>query len=258
MTEDPQDGRSLVLVTGVGRRLGIGAAVAIRLAAEGWDVATTCLRSYDARMPWGADDEGRLAVLNEVRSVGAWGAEFPADLEVVDEIPALFDAIESASGRTPTALVMCHAESVDSDLLDTRIESFDRHYAVNVRASWLLIREFALRFPSSGGAGRIIAMTSDHTVGNLPYGSTKGALDRLVTAASQELAGRRITANLINPGPTDTGWMSQALKGEVEAATPLRRLGQPKDAANLVAFLCSTDGEWINGQLLSSDGGLAR
>jgi len=258
MTEELEGARPLVLVTGVGRRVGIGAAVAVRLAAEGWDVATTFWRSYDARMPWGTDNEGRLAVLSDVRSAGAWGAEFPADLEVVEEIPALFDAIESASGRSPTALVMCHAESVDSGLLDTTVESFDKHYAVNVRASWLLVREFVLRFPRSGVAGRIIAMTSDHTVGNLPYGSTKGALDRLIAAAAQELSGRRITANLINPGPTDTGWMSQALKDEVEAATPLRRLGRPTDAANLVAFLCSTDGEWINGQLLNSDGGFAR
>lgn len=154
--------------------------------------------------------------------------------------------------------MLCHCESVDSSLLDTTIESFDRHYAVNVRATWLLIREFALRYPPEALTGRVVAMTSDHTVGNVPYGSTKGALDRVVTAAAVELSHLGVTANVINPGPTDTGWMPEALKDPIRAATPGRRLGVPSDAANLVSFLCSTQGAWINGQVLMSDGGLIR
>lgn len=69
---------------------------------------------------------------------------------------------------------MSHAESVDSGLLDTTIESFDRHFAVNARATWLLIREYGRRFQGAPGTGRIISLTSDHTVGNLPYGASKG------------------------------------------------------------------------------------
>jgi 3-oxoacyl-[acyl-carrier protein] reductase len=99
-------------------------------------------------------------------------------------------------------------------------------------------------------------MTSDHVVGNLPYGATKGALDRVVIGAARELAGLRVSANVVNPGPIDTGWMDEELRARVVAATPLARGGTPRDAAALVAFLCSAEGGWVNGQLLCSDGGL--
>lgn len=97
------------------------------------------------------------------------------------------------------ALVMCHCESVDSGLLDTTTESFDRHFAVNARASWLLIREFGRRFRGPHGTGRIISLTSDATVGNLPYGASKAALDRITLAAAHELAHLGVTANAIHP-----------------------------------------------------------
>jgi 3-oxoacyl-[acyl-carrier protein] reductase len=155
-----------------------------------------------------------------------------------------------------SALVMCHCESVDSALLDTTVDSFDRHYAVNVRATWLLIRDFAERLPAVDGTGRVIAMTSDHTVGNLPYGASKGAMDRVVLAAARELAHLRITANVINPGPVDTGWIDDELRATIVAQSPFGRVGQPADTAALVSFLCSTEGGWVNGQLLHSDGGL--
>jgi 3-oxoacyl-[acyl-carrier protein] reductase len=89
----------------------------------------------------------------------------------------------------------------------------------------------------------------------LPYGATKGALDRITLAAAAELAHLGITANVINPGATGTGWMTPELKAEVRNITPLDRIGQPADVANLVSFLTSAEGGWINGQLLYSDGG---
>lgn len=152
---------------------------------------------------------------------------------------------------------MCHCESSDSGLLDTTVESFDRHFAVNARATWLLIREYARRFRNVHGDGRIIALTSDHTVGNLPYGASKGALDRITLAAAHELGHLGISANVINPGPIDTGWMTDPIRDSGIRRTPLGRLGTPHDTANLVDFLCSPRGQWINGQLLFSNGGLA-
>ena len=153
-------------------------------------------------------------------------------------------------------LMLGHCESVDSGLMDTTVESFDRHFAVNTRAGWLLIREYASQFGGAPGSGRIVALTSDATVGNVPYGASKGALDRIVIAAAKELSGLGITANCVDPGPTDNGWMTEQQKTELTTSIPLGRLGEPRDAANLIAFLCSQDGGWINGQVIQSDGGL--
>ena len=137
------------------------------------------------------------------------------------------------------------------------MESFDRHYAVNVRATWLLLKEYAERFPTDRtGQGRVVALTSDHVVHNLPYGATKGALDRIVLAAARELRHLRLTANVVNPGPVDTGWMDDDLRQRILDETPLGRGGTPRDTAALVSFLLSPEGGWINGQLLCSDGGL--
>ena len=183
---------------------------------------------------------------------GAASVAIEADLAVVAEPARMLDAAERALGSV-TALVMCHCESVDSGLLDTTVESFDRHFAVNARAAWLLIREFGLRFRGAYGSGRIISLTSDHTVRNLPYGASKGALDRITLAAAHEFASLGVTANVINPGPVDTGWMPDKVRAACTAQTPLGRLGTP----HLVGFLCSLQGGWINGQLLYSNGGFA-
>jgi 3-oxoacyl-[acyl-carrier protein] reductase len=156
-------------------------------------------------------------------------------------------------------LVMSHAESVDGSILTTTIESWDRHFAVNARATWLLIKEFAeqLDAPAAAGevAGHIVALTSDHSVHNLPYGASKGALDRIVTAAAVELGDRGVRANVINPGPIDTGWMDDRTRQWAVEATPAGRLGTPDDTAHLVRFLLSPEGSWINGQILHSNGG---
>lgn len=126
---------------------------------------------------------------------------------------------------------------------------------MNVRGSWQLISEFARQAPKSGG--RIVALTSDHTVDNLPYGASKGALDRIIVAAARELAHLKVTANVVNPGPIDTGWMDEDTREELLRRQPSGRLGTPEDSANLIAFLLSPAGSWINGQILKSDGGFS-
>ncbi len=249
-------GRPLALVTGVGRTVGIGAGIARRLAESGWDIAFTYWTAYDERMAWGAQDGAAGVIADELTGHGAAALPIEADLADPGAAARIFDAVQ-ARGRDVTALVMCHCESVDSGLLDTTVESFDRHFAVNARGTWLLIREFGRRFRAAPGSGRIVSLTSDHTVGNLPYGASKGALDRITRAAAHELAHLGVTANVVNPGPVDTGWMTDDLRTACADRTPLGRLGTPRDTAHLVDFLCSPQGQWINGQLLYSNGGFA-
>ncbi|RCW46053.1 enoyl-ACP reductase-like protein [Halopolyspora algeriensis] len=124
--------------------------------------------------------------------------------------------------------------------------------AVNARASLLLIAAFARQIPDDGGA--IVALTSDHTTGNLPYGASKGALDRIVISAARELGPRGISANVVNPGPIDTGWMDDGLRGSLTEHHPLGRLGTPTEIAGVVSFLVSGEGRWVSGQLLHTDG----
>jgi 3-oxoacyl-[acyl-carrier protein] reductase len=247
--------RSVALVTGASRAIGIGAAIALALAQSGWDVATTFWRPYDAGMPWGSRSAEADEVAERVRGLGARAVAIEADLSDTSAPGRIFDAVEAALGPV-TALALSHCQSVDSNIYTTTIESFDLHFAVNARATWLLIREFGLRYRGVHGAGRIIAITSDHTVENLPYGASKGAMDRIVLAAAHELKPLGVTANVINPGATDTGWMTEEQMAAVRRITPLGRVGLPQDCANLVRFLCSKEGEWVNGQLLYSNGGV--
>jgi 3-oxoacyl-[acyl-carrier protein] reductase len=214
----------------------------------------TYWRPYDARMPWRSNPEDLESIEEKLQSAGASTTSVEADLSHPAAAALIFNTVERDLGSV-AALVLAHAESVDSGILDTTIESFDRHFAVNARAVWLLVREYALRFKQEPGRGRIIGLTSDHVAGNLPYGASKGALDRIVLAAASELAHLGVSANVINPGPTDSGWMSEAQMRETAQRVPLGRVSTPEDCANLVSFLCSPDGGWINGQLLYSNGG---
>lgn len=111
-----------------------------------------------------------------------------------------------------SALILSHAHDVESGILDTTAESFDRHVAVNARASLLLIAAFARQVGDGGGA--IVALTSDHVTGNLPYGASKGALDRLVISAARELGPRASRRTCSTPGPsTPAGWTTRRAAG---------------------------------------------
>lgn len=250
--------RPVALVTGVGRRQSIGAALAVALAEEGWDLALNYWTPYNERLGLERDADAPAAVAEECRALGAAVELLPGDLADREMPSALIGDATDRLGPL-TGLVMSHCESVDSAILDTGLESWDRHFAVNARAAWLLIKAFADRLPVVEEPGRaearIVALTSDHVAYNLPYGASKGALDRIVIAAATELADRGVRANVINPGPVDTGWMSDEVRAWCLRETAAGRLGTAQDTANLVRFLFSDAGSWINGQLLHSNGG---
>jgi 3-oxoacyl-[acyl-carrier protein] reductase len=249
-----QQQRPVALVTGVGRRAGIGAAIVEALARDGWDIGFTYWRPYDDRMDWGRDEEARAAITAGLEAHGARVHAVEADLARAEMPEQVFGAVRKELGDV-RALVMAHCESVDSSILDTTVEAWDRHFAVNARASWLLVREYAKGFAGPHGAGRIIGLTSGAVVNNLPYGASKGALDRLMKAAAVELRDLGVSSNAVDPGPTQTGWMDDNLATYISEHTPLGRTGVPTDCAELVAFLCSDRGGWINGQVVNSDGG---
>lgn len=249
-----RSGRRVAFVTGASRANSIGAGIARRLAADGWDVAFGFWDGYDAEMPWGAEPEAHAAFAVDLESRGVRALPVPLDLADPDAPEAAFARVHDGLGPV-SALVASHARSVDSGILDTTVDAFDRHFAVNTRGTWLLIKAFAEQFAGPAGSGRIVALTSDHTAHNLPYGASKGALDRIVIAAAVELAPLGITANVLNPGPIDTGWMTPDLAAQLAAQTALGRLGRPEDTAELVSFVLSERGGWINGQLLHSNGG---
>lgn len=247
----------VAVVTGVGRRRSIGAALAVGLARDGWDLALSHWQPYDDRVGLDRGSDDPAAVADECRALGARVALVPGDLS---DPASPAELLRAAGALGPvTGLVMSHCESVDSSILTTDLDSWERHFAVNARATWLLVKSFAEQLPTgvAPGAvgGRIVALTSDHTVDNLPYGASKGALDRIVTAAAVELADRGVRANVINPGPIDTGWMDDATRTWCTDATPAGRLGTADDTTDLVRFLFSDQGSWMNGQTLHSNGG---
>ena len=249
-----RNGRA-VLVTGTSRLRGLGAEIARRLAEDGWDVGLTWWLPGDAGTPWVGEADEPRRLIEALRQAGANVAWHEADLADPESPARIFDALEDALG-TISAMVCSHAYGREGGVLDTTAEEFDLHVAVNARANLLLIRELARRLPA-GIPGRVVSLTSDAVHGEVAYGASKAALDRVTIAAAAELGRHGITVNAVNPGPIDTGWMTDAARRSIRLWSPLGRLGTPADTAALVAFLCSDDGGWINGQVVYSNGGFS-
>lgn len=263
----PLAGRT-VLVTGASRRAGIGHAIACRAAELGASIALHGHSPADAEQPWGADDAD--AVLASVRAHLAPGARLlPLAGDLSDpEVPAaLVRAAWEQLGRID-GLVCNHAASGhDGTILEITAEDLDHHWRVNARASLLLVQALAtLRAQLPADPDRpgcaVVLMTSGQGLGPMPgeiaYITSKAALAGLTPSLADGVADLGMRVNTVNPGPVDTGYMTEELRAALAPRFPGGRLPSTDDPARLICWLLTDDAAWVTGQVISTEGGFRR
>jgi 3-oxoacyl-[acyl-carrier protein] reductase len=221
------------LVTGVSRRIGIGHAIVRRLQDAGAAVFIHGWAPHDAGQPSGAEPGGTELVAQEL------GVPF-AETDFSDpDAPARVVAAAVEALGPLDVLVVNHARSGVGRLADVTAAEIDAFLHENVRASLLLVREFAAQHDDARDGGRVVLMTSGQHLGPMPeevaYAVSKGAIQQATWTLADELADRGITVNAVNPGPTDTGWGIG--EQDPSGVMPFGRWGRPDDAARLVAWL---------------------
>ncbi len=263
LARDPLPLRSRsVVVTGVSRRAGIGYATACRLAAWGASVCCHHFSPHDVDQPWGGDDIE--AVLEGVR------AHLVADARVVDVHADLVDPAAPAQVIDTAIAAFGHVDALvanqalsgsDGTLAEVTAADLDRHWTVNARASLLLAQAFTARHDASR-SGAIVLLTSGQGLGPMPgevaYAAAKATLAGVTVTLADELAVHNLRVNCVNPGPVDTGYFTPELREIVAPRFPFGRVGQPDDAARLIAWLLTDEASWITGQVIDSEGGFRR
>src|ERR1700733_12560699 len=239
----------VALVTGASR--GIGAAVARRLASDGFSVVVNYASSSNE-----AD-----ALVAELKAAGAQAIAVKADVAKADEVRRMFEISEQELGKVDV-LVNNAGVLKTVPLADTSDALFDQTVDINLRGTFNTLREAAARL---NDGGRIVNFSSTTLALNMPgyaiYNGTKAAVEAFTHVFAKELRGRDITVNAVAPGPIAT---SLFLEGKTEEQIqtfakmpPLQRLGQPDDIASVVSFLADPDAGWVNGQILRANGGVA-
>lgn len=259
----PLRGR-VALVTGVSRRIGIGYAVARRLAAAGAGLYLHHFAPHDREQPWGADPAGPQAVVDGVTEALADpdAAVHDTELDLAEPLaPArLVDAARDAFGHVDI-LVCNHARSGFGALGELDAAMLDGHWAVNTRATILLTQAFAAQHDGRPG-GRVVFLTSGQDLApmtsEVAYAASKGALASITRTLADQLADQAITLNTVNPGPVDTGYAPPDAHERVRQHFPQGRWGVPDDPARLIAWLATDDAAWITGQVINSEGGFRR
>ena len=247
----------VAVVTGVSRERGIGAAIARELAKRGAHLFMTGWLEYDDQQPGETRPNEPLLLAEELRKLGVEAEWNPVDLSLTEAPRKLWDAVQARFGVAQILVNNACFWARDSiDTLDA--ETLDRHYVLNTRAPVLLSIEFVRRFGGKG-ASRVISMTSGQMFGpmrgTLAYAVTKAGLDAFTITFAAEVGHLGITVNAVDPGPTDSGWITPELQRQFLSRFALGRIGQPEDAARLIGFLAGPEGGWITGQVLRSRGG---
>jgi 3-oxoacyl-[acyl-carrier protein] reductase len=258
MKPKPLEGR-VVLVTGASRRVGIGTAIARRVATDGAAVMVHSWAPHDEEQPWGGDPGWADALVGELRDDGAPAEHIAADFADPLAPARVVQAAVAAFGRLD-AVVANHARSSSQSLEEMTAAEIDLSYAVNTRATMLLVQALAARHDGRPG-GRAILFTSGQYHGampeELPYIASKAALHGLTASLAVHLMRRGITVNCVNPGPNDTGYADEVTIGAIRDKSPGGRWSTPADTARLVAWLLSDEADWVTGQVIASDGGFS-
>jgi 3-oxoacyl-[acyl-carrier protein] reductase len=282
---DPQLAGKVVLITGANH--GIGAATARAFSAQGSSVFITFYREvsrYSEEELQNAQEAGvggdalhqamqqksAGALVQHIRDQGGIAVAREADLADADNIPLLFDVCEAELGPVDVLVnnhTYCVLETFDpacvteqgSGIFLPTAGTIDAHFVVNARAYALMMAEYFRRCVHRGAEwGRIINLSTDAAhahEANISYAASKHAIESYSRSAAVEMGKYGVTVNIVAPGPIQTGYITPEAEAEIAAGTPLGRVGEPEDVADVIVFLASEQAHWMTGQLLYVGGG---